>query len=205
MLAPEQHLMCQLLLCFVLFVCFFLAVLMDFTSLLLSSENIKEDHSGCVDAKVVLWRNLAVQHPFLDWWSLYIFTWLHLHKICGLLTALSGHGGSTLGCVRVPVHYTLHHFTADTLQSCCHQPEQSFYASLNPIFFSPRKTGFKHAKIFCGKMKENKVWDFYISISDNFFWFAFAFSICFLRYINVFHSWTVKVVWENQTLDYFDP
>lgn len=157
----------------------------------------KKDHSGCMDAKMVLWRNLAAYIHFWNWWSLYIFTWLHLYKICGLLSALSGHEGSTLGVVGVPVHYTLHHFTAGTLPNCCHHPKQSFYASLNFIFLSPRKTDFKHVKVLCGKMKERGKFEIFIciSISDNFFWFASTLLMGCLRYIIIFHSWTVKVVW----------
>lgn len=172
MLAPEQHLMCQLLLCFALFVCLFLAVLMDFTSLLLSSENIKKTIQ-------VVWMPMWFcgeiwlhSIHFLNWWSSYIFTWLHLYKICGLLSALSGHEGSTLGFVSVPVHYTLHHFTAGTLLNCCHHPEQSSNSSLNPIFLSQRKTDFKHAKKkFVVRWKKEK---------SMRFSFASAFQIIFL-------------------------
>lgn len=207
MLAPEQHLMCQLLLCFVLFVCLFLAVLMDFTSLLLPSENIKKTIQVVWMPRWFCGEIWLHSIHFWNWWSLYIFTWLHLYKICGLLSALDGHEGSTLGLVRVPGHYTLHHFTAGTLLNCCHHPKQSFYVSLNFIFLSPRKTDFKHANIFHGKMKERGKFEIfiYISISDNFFWFAFTFSMDCLRYISIFHSWTVKVVWENKILDYCDP
>lgn len=196
-LAPEQHLMCQLLLCFVLFVCLFLAVLMDFTSLLLSSENIKKTIQVVWMPRWFCGEIWLHSIHFWNWWSLYIFTWLHLYKICGLLSALSGHEGSTLGVVGVPVHYTLHHFTAGTLPNCCHHPKQSFYASLNFIFLSPRKTDFKHAKVLCGKMKERGKFEIFIciSISDNFFLFAFTLLMGCLRYISIFHSWTVKVVW----------
>lgn len=176
-----RDLMCQLLLCFVLFVCLFLAVLMDFTSLLLSSENMKKIIQVVWMPKWFHGEIWLHSIHFWNWWSLYIFTWLHLYKIWGLLNALSGDEGSTLGFVRIPVHCALHHFTAGTLLNCCHHPEQSFYASLNLVFLSPRKTGIKHAKIFCGKMKEREKYEIFIciSISANFFLFTFTFSVYF--------------------------
>lgn len=134
MLAPEQHLMCQLLLCFGMFVCLFLAVLMDFTSLLLPSENIKKTIQVVWMPRWFCGEIWLQSIHFWNWWSLYIFTWLHLYKICGLLSALDGHEGSTLGLVRVPGHYTLHHFTAGTLLNCCHHPKQSFYVSILSSF-----------------------------------------------------------------------
>lgn len=173
MLAPEEHLMCQLLLCFVLFVCLFLAVLMDFTSLLLSSENMKKTIQVVWMPRWFCGEIWLHSIHFWNWWSLYIFTWLHLCKIWGLLNDLSSDEGSTLGFVRVPVHCALHHFTAGTLLNCCHHPEQSFYASL--VFLSLRKTGIKHARIFCGRMKEREKYEIFIcmSISANFFFVYF--------------------------------
>ena len=71
------------------FVCFLLAVLMDFTSLLLSTENMIKTIQ---DMWMPRWFCREIwMHNIYFWnrWSLYVFTWLHLYKTCGLLTALS--------------------------------------------------------------------------------------------------------------------
>lgn len=68
-----------------------------------------------------------------------------------------------MGFLRVPVCYTPLWFTEGTLPNCCHHPKESFYASLYPVFLFPRKTHFKHAKIFSGKMKGGESFEFLIT------------------------------------------
>lgn len=199
MLAPEQHLMCQLLLCFVLFVCLLLAVLMDFTSLLLSRENMKKTIQVVWMPRWFCGGICLHSIHFWNWWSLYIFTWLHLYKICGLLTALSGHEGSTLGFVGVPVHCTWDHFT---VMNCCHHPDHSMPLLILSSF--PQEGLVSNIQnFFVVRWKNEKSMTFLFASA-----FQIIFFVCF-HLLNglsqIFHSWTVKVVWENQTFDYFDP
>lgn len=176
---------------------------MDFTPLLLSRENIKKTIQVVWMPRWFCGEIWLHSIHFWNWWSLCIFTWLHLYKICGLLTALSAHEGSTLGFVRVPVHCILHHFT---VMNCCHHPDHSVPLLILSSFPQEGLVSNIHF-FFCGKMKEREVYEIFIciSISDNFFLFALTLSMGFLRYIDIFHSWTVKVLWGNQMLDYFDP
>lgn len=49
------------------YVCLFVSCCINgFYITFITQWKYKKDHSGCVDAKVVLWRNLAAEHPFLE-------------------------------------------------------------------------------------------------------------------------------------------
>lgn len=140
---------------------------MDFTPLLLSRENIKKTIQVVWMPRWFCGEIWLHSIHFWNWWSLCIFTWLHLYKICGLLTALSAHEGSTLGFVRVPVHCILHHFT---VMNCCHHPDHSVPLLILSSFPQEGLVSNIHFFFFVVRWKKEKYMRFL---------FASAFQITF--------------------------